>query len=116
MQAIILTEAQAAALAAAREPNAILVLEPRRLQDGRLILNAGILDDPYYTDPSRPWSAILGISTPEEIPADQSGQTTPDLGAPQTADSIPDNSGLNPRSSELTIVTLTDADLEEPQR
>jgi hypothetical protein len=58
MNAIVVTEEQAAALPTANE-GSILTLEPRGLQDGRLILNADILDDPYFADPSRPWAAIL---------------------------------------------------------
>lgn len=112
MQAIIVTEDQAAALAAAREPNAILALEPRRLHDGRLILNADILDDPYFTDPSRPWAQILGISAPQPV-EESAGEAVIDTGAIQTADG-PDNSVRSPQSSELSIVTLTAADLASP--
>src|ERR1041385_2384249 len=104
MNAIVITPAQRTALLAANVGHHI-TLEPRQLQDGRLILNADILADPYFIDPSRPWAVILGISAPEEIPADQSG----DLGAPQVGDVQ-----LPTQNSPLPIVDLTEADLAEP--
>lgn len=58
MNAIVLTEEQATALLTANQGSS-RILEPRRLEDGRLILNADILDDPYFADSSRPWAAIV---------------------------------------------------------
>jgi hypothetical protein len=109
MNAIILTEDQAAQLLAARGPNDIRVLEPRRLQDGRLILNADILDDPYFADPSRPWAAVLGIA-PQEVAEETVEQTgAPTSGVQSTDTPIVTN------PSSLEIVELTDAELAEPQ-
>ena len=64
MEAIVLTEEQAAALRAANGGSP-LTLEPRRLSDGRLILNADVLSDPFFADRSRGWAAVL--LAPEEI-------------------------------------------------
>jgi hypothetical protein len=58
MDTLILTEQQAAELEAANG-NSNRRLKPRRLADGRLILNADILDDPFFTDRTRGWAAIL---------------------------------------------------------
>jgi hypothetical protein len=108
MQAIVLTPEQSASLLAARGPNDIRVLEPRRLQDGRLILNADILDDPYFADPSRPWAAILAgqqISVEPDQTQAQVGEAAID------AEQIAVDSFAPLRSG---IVTLTEAELAEP--
>jgi hypothetical protein len=106
MNAIILTEDQATQLLAARGPNDIRVLEPRRLQDGRLILNADILDDPFFADPSRPWAAILtGEQVAIEPDQPQPVEVTTDV-EQTVADSF-----ARLRSG---IVTLTEAELAEP--
>src|SRR3954469_12060196 len=104
MNAIILTESQAAQLAAARGPNDIRILEPRRLQDGRLILNADILDDPFFADPSRPWAAIL---TGEQIVVEQPQAEEVAIDLEQTV-----SDSLAPLRTG--IVTLTDVELAEP--
>jgi hypothetical protein len=58
MNALVLTPAQATTLrnVAARNGRAI---DPRQLDDGTWILNADILDDPFFTDQSGPWTATL---------------------------------------------------------
>lgn len=72
MEAIILTEEQAAALEAV---NAVSrrALKPRRLNDGRLILNADVLDDPFFVDRARGWARVLivdgGLDQPEQTQA-----------------------------------------------
>ena len=111
MNAIILTQAQADALRAARGPNDARILEPRRLQDGRLILNADILDDPFFSDPARPWAAVLGITQPQPV-EETVADPVIDTGAPQGGDVI--NESPVEVATPLSIVTLTDADLEEP--
>lgn len=63
MDAIILTPIQAAQLRAARTRSDTRVLEARQLEDGRYILNADILDDPYFSDPSHRWAAIIAGQT-----------------------------------------------------
>jgi hypothetical protein len=110
MNAIILTEDQAAQLRAAREPNAMRVLEPRRLEDGRLILNADILDDPYFSDPSRPWAAILTgepvvIGEPQEVEVGAGEVDVIREGDGQAIDAFAD--------IRSRVVTLTEADLVE---
>jgi hypothetical protein len=112
MNAIILTEDQATQLLAARGPNDIRVLEPRRLRDGRLILNADILDDPYFADPSRSWAAILAgeqvvIADPQEVEAGAGQVEVLREGEVQAVDTF-----ANVRSR---IVTLTEAELAEPE-
>src|SRR5947209_4863862 len=107
MQAIILTEDQANALRAANE-GSILTLEPRRLQDGRLILNADILDDPYFADPSRPWAAILAgeqIAVEEQPDAAQPGEVSLEVQEAVVESLAQVRSG---------VVTLTEAELSEP--
>jgi hypothetical protein len=103
MNAIILTESQSAQLAAARGPNDLRVLEPRRLQDGRLILNADILDDPYFADPSRPWAAILAG---EQIVVEE-----PQAG--EVAVGIDEAVAESLAQVRSQIDTLTEADLAE---
>src|SRR3954464_10364087 len=104
MNAIILTENQATQLLAARGPNAVRVLEPRRLQDGRLVLNADILDDPFFADPSRRWAAILaGEQAVIDEPA--SGEVV------VAVEEAVVESLAQVRSQ---IVTLTEAELAEP--
>jgi hypothetical protein len=108
MNAIILTEDQAAQLVAAREPNAIRILEPRRLQDGRLILNADVLDDPYFADPASPWAAILAG---EQVVVEE-----PKEGEPvKVDDSVREAISTGLAEARSAIVTLTEADLEERQ-
>jgi hypothetical protein len=107
MQAIILTPEQAALLLVANA-GSNRILEPRQLQDGRLILNADILDDSYFADPSRPWASILGITAPEEVPDQTIGET----GAP--ASEAVTNDQPAAASSSIQIVELSDADLAEP--
>jgi hypothetical protein len=108
MTAIILTEQQATDLLAANGDSP-LTLQPRRLQDGRLILNADILDDPFFADPSRPWATVLGIA-PQEI----AEETVDQVGAP-ASEVQSTGSEVVTEPSSLSIVELTDADLVEPQ-
>ena len=106
MNAIILTEDQATQLRAAREPNATRILEPRRLQDGRFILNADVLDDPHFSDPEKPWAAILAG---EQVVVEE-----PKEGEPvKVDDSVRDAISTGLAQARSTIVTLTEADLEE---
>lgn len=108
MEAIILTEDQATQLVAARGPNDIRILEPRRLQDGRLMLNADILDDPFFADPAKPWAQIIAG---QSVTVDQSADAViADAGA--TIDAQVAAALTDVRSQ---IVELTDADLAEPQ-
>src|SRR5262245_25119164 len=104
MNAIILTEQQAAALTAARELNATRALEPRRLQDGRLVLNADILDDPYFADPARPWAAILAG---EQSVVEESQQG-------EVAVAVEEAIAESLQQVRSGIVTLTAAELAEP--
>ena len=109
MNAIILTEQQAAALTSARQPNAVRVLEPRRLQDGRLILNADVLDDPYFADPSQPWAAILAgeqvtVEEPQEVIEGAPGEIAVD-GEAVAVDRF--------EQTRSAIVTLTEEELAE---
>jgi hypothetical protein len=61
--ALILTPEQAAALVAANDPSTNRRIEPRTLEDGTIILNADVLDDPLFSDPAKPWRTVL-----DEIP------------------------------------------------
>jgi len=70
MEAIVLTEEQATALRAANG-NSHLILEPRRLGDGRLILNVDVLEDPFFVDRGRGWAATL--LAPVEIQPEVTG-------------------------------------------
>jgi hypothetical protein len=109
MNAIVVTEDQAAALRTANE-GSILTLEPRRLQDGRLILNADILDDPYFADPSRPWAAILAgeqVTVEDQPDQVQPGEVAIEVEAARDAIA----NGLADVKSK--IVTLSAADLAE---
>jgi hypothetical protein len=105
MNAIVLTPEQSASLLAANV-GSNRILEPRQLQDGRLILNADILDDPFFADPAKPWAAILtGEQTTIEPDQAQAGEVA--INADQSVtDSL--------ASLRSEIVTLTDADLAEP--
>ena len=79
MDALILTEEQAAALEAANGDSRRR-LKARRLADGRLILNADVLDDPFFADRSRGWAAVL--LAPEAItepPQNDGGELSPEI-------------------------------------
>ena len=76
MEAIILTEEQAAALEAVNAASR-RALKPRRLNDGRLILNADVLDDPFFVDRARGWARVL-IVDGEPDQAEQT-QATADM-------------------------------------
>jgi hypothetical protein len=113
MTAIILTEQQSLDLEAANAAaNANRALKPRILQDGRLILNADILDDPFFADPSRPWAAILGITPPESIDESPGEGALLDSALRTQNPALPKSP--SPQSAQLSIVTLTAADLAEP--
>lgn len=73
MNALIVTEEQAAQLEAANG-NSIRRLKPRRLSDGRLILNADVLTDPFFADRSRGWAAVL-LAPVEQPPPGQTEGT-----------------------------------------
>src|ERR1044071_2030404 len=109
MTAIILTAQQAADLEAANaSANPNRALKPRQLQDGRLILNADILDDPYFADPSRPWVSILA-GEPIIVEEPQAGQ--PAEVAVEGEEAIVE-SLKHVRSG---TVTLTAAELAQPE-
>lgn len=57
MNALLLTADQANAIQIANDTSEHRKLNPRQLADGRLILNADILDDPFFT--TGPWSETL---------------------------------------------------------
>jgi hypothetical protein len=91
MNAIVLTEEQAVALGVANE-GSMLTLEPRRLSDGRLILNADVLDDPCFTDRSRGWAAVFlapveAVEQSEE-PREVSPEIDVDLEVEQAAGAV----------------------------
>ena len=106
MNSIILTEQQATQLAAARTPNATRILEPRRLEDGRLILNADILDDPHFSDPEKPWAQILSRA---EVAMEEPKDGEPAKINDATRAAI--TTGLAQARSE--VVSLTEAELAE---
>src|ERR1051325_8402485 len=108
MNALGVTEAQRTALLA---PNAghNIILEPRRLQDGRLILNADILDDPYFADPSRPWAAILAG---EQVAVEEQPNQLPTGEVSLEVQEAVAESLAEVRSQ---IVTLSEAELAEPE-
>ena len=104
MNAIVLTESQTTALAAARQPDALRVLEPRRLDDGRLVLNADILDDPHFSDPEKPWAQILSRA---EVASEEPKQGEPAKIDDATRATIA--TGL--AQARAGILTLTASDL-----
>jgi hypothetical protein len=58
MNALLLTTEQAAALESANTGSTRTIV-PRELAEGRLILNADVLDDPIFADPAKAWSPAL---------------------------------------------------------
>ena len=108
MTAIIVTPEQSAALAAARQSNDIRVLEPRRLEDGRLILNADVLDDPHFTDPAKPWAPILAG---QEIAVEEPKEGEPTKIDDATRDAI--TNGL--AQARSAIVALSDGELSQSE-
>jgi hypothetical protein len=63
MNALLLTPDQAAALESANADSTRTIV-PRELADGRLILNADVLDDPFFSDADRPWWSIIAAAQP----------------------------------------------------
>ena len=104
MNAIVVTEDQATALRTANA-GSILTLEPRRLEDGRLILNSDILDDPFFSDPAKPWAQILaGQEAIVEEPAQGDAVQVIDAGVAEAV-------ATSLEEVRSRIVTLTDAEL-----
>lgn len=62
MNALLLTADQANAIVIANDASDTRKLNPRELADGRLILNADILDDHIFTQ--GPWAETLAVATP----------------------------------------------------
>jgi hypothetical protein len=58
MNALLLTTEQANQLEVANA-DSTRTLVPRKLADGRLILNSDILEDSLFGDPAKPWRPIL---------------------------------------------------------
>ena len=108
MNAIVVTDEQATALRAANA-GSILTLEPRRLQDGRLVLNADILDDPFFSDPAKPWAQILAR---QEVIVEEpaQGDAIPAIDA-----GVAEAVATSLEEVRSQIVTLTEAELAEPQ-
>lgn len=77
MNALLLTDEQVTELANANiNSGSDRILEPRVLADGRQILNADVLEDPFFNDPEKPWWPIIAAAPPIEL-------TEADLTEPQ---------------------------------
>jgi hypothetical protein len=56
----------------------MLTLEPRRLSDGRLVLNADVLSDPFFADRKRGWAAVL-LASLDEVSEQEQSELSPDI-------------------------------------
>ena len=108
MDALILSEQQAEELRRANQ-GSMLRLEPRRLSDGRLVLNADVLDDPLFTDRSRSWATVL-LAPVEEVneePPAEGMELSPEIDV-EFGVEVPESIEI---SAGIQRVTLNDSEL-----